>query len=57
MTSTDELVQSRQREQWVDTLRVVLIAWGVALLAAGASAATPVKLVRYARLSLFFAIV
>lgn len=25
MTSTDELVQSRQREQWVDTLRVVLI--------------------------------
>lgn len=25
MTSTEELVQSRQREQWVDTLRVVLI--------------------------------
>lgn len=25
MTSTDELVQTRQREQWVDTLRVVLI--------------------------------
>ncbi len=25
MTSTEELVRSRQREQWVDTLRVVLI--------------------------------